>query len=149
MRAAWLAAVLVVAATPAASADLAFKFKPRNVAALRAYNDRPYYRMLGECAGIYGSLVGRYEAAGARTRADAAKAQGVAFARAATARLRADRGIGDQAALALIREDVESGRASGEALFRQPPPRGLRHEQVLDLFCSQVEEAHASAARFR
>ena len=138
----------LVASTPAAAADLAFRYKKENVGALQGYNGRPYWRMLSECAGIYGALSNRYENQGNAAAAEAAKTQGVAFAKAATARLQADRSLAPSDALALIGADVDAGRASGEALFREPPARGLRHEQVLDLFCSQIDQAHTKAARF-
>ena len=144
-----VAAALVAAAGPAAAADLAFKYRTQHVEALRGYHNQPYWKVLAECAGIYGSLVGRYEAAGDAPRAQAARRQGVGFANAAMARLRADRGVGPGEALDLIRDEVETGRASSLALLGSGSVQGLRHEQVLDLFCTQVDEAHARAARFR
>jgi hypothetical protein len=143
-----LVAALLGVAAPAAAADLVFVYRNKHVDSLKSYNRTPYYKMLAECAGGYGSLVARYDAAGDSGRAAAAKAQGVAFANKATARLSADRGIGERDALELIRADVEAGRAAGEGLFREPANRHLSHEQVLDLFCSQVQDAHDSAARF-
>jgi len=149
----WLSSALVAtvlgSSAPAVAEDLVYVYRNKHVAPLRQYNRQPYSKLLAECAGTYGSLVARYEAAGQTARADAAKAQGIAFANKAAAQLAQDRGLNQKDALQLIAADVETGRAAGEGLFRQPPPRDLSHEQVLDLFCSQIDEAYASAKRFR
>ncbi len=149
----WFRAALVAAGLGSAGAasadDLLYVYRNKHVKPLQQYNRQPYSKLLAECAGTYGSLVARYEQSGQSARAQSAKAQGVAFANKAAAQLAEDRGVSQKDALQLLAGDVEYGRSASEGLFRQPAPRDLSHEQVLDLFCTQIDEAYTSAKRFR
>ena len=143
-----LAAVLM-AAQPAAAADMLYRYKPTQLSTLRGFNHQPYWALLAECAGIYGSLTNRLQDQG-DPRADAAKAQGVAFFNLANARLTQDRGLTSEQARPLLVERVDAGRASGMQMLSEPPyDRTVNNEQVIDLFCSQVHGAYKSALRFR
>ena len=147
MLAASFAAAL--GAGPASADDLMFRYQPmKHINVLKAYGGTPYWGVLAECAGVYGALVNRYETTGQGALAGAAKAEGVRFLNTATARLQMDRGLAPGEALELTKERVEIGRQSGQQMLSEPPARGLRHEQVIEMFCSQVDQAHRSAARF-
>ena len=47
-------------------------------------------------------------------------------------------------------DNPDGGKYCAEcgAMLAEPAQRDLKHEQVIELFCSQVSEAHRSALRF-
>ena len=144
-RAATLVAVAAVGATPALSADLTFRYRPDNAAALRDYDNQPYWRLLSECGGVYGSLSNRYTAAGDAAAAQTAKDQGVRYAQAAMRQLSTDRGVTSSQALDMLTADIGAGRSSGDRLLSRSTGFRGGHEQLADLFCGQVEQGHRSA----
>ena len=142
-------AAATLVAGPAAANDLIYRHRPmQHLSVLKGYNNQPYWRVLSECAGIYGGLANHYQTSGDR-RLDAAKSHGVRFLNAATWRLQRDRGLNPQQALDLAREPVETGRVTVSQLLGQESPRDRSHEQMIEMFCSQVMDAHDSALRFR
>ena len=150
MRDVGLIALLVAAGlgSPASSEDLSFRYGPSHLRALQAYNSQPYWAMLAECGGIYGALVNRYESQGQTQAIEPAKAEGVRFVRMAAAQLATDRGITQAEALSLVAARVETGRDAGVTMLSEPASSGLKHEQVIDMFCTQISDAHKSALRF-
>lgn len=148
-----LAVILALAGTslngPAAADDLIYRYSPFQLEALKAYNRQPYWRPLAECAGIYGALVNHHQTAGRDAAAATARAEGVRFLTVARDRLTSDRGLKPKEATRLTLESVETGRNAGETLLMaKPVVGGVGREQLIELFCSQVDDAHRSALRF-
>ena len=142
------ATIAALGAQPAAAEDLTYRFRPmQHLSVLKAYNHQPYWKVLSECAGIYGGLVNHYQTQGS-PRLGAAKAEGVRFLNAATARLQKDRGIDAQQALELTREPVESGRVTAMQMLAEPTPPSRSHEQMIEMFCTQVMDAHDASSRY-
>lgn len=138
----------MLAAQPALADDLVYRYKPSQLNTLSAYNRQPYWHLLAECAGMYGGLVAHFDSRGSAAMADRAKAQGIAYLNKATDRLSKDRGLSADEARRIAVPRVEVGRGSTEGILREPPARGLKHEQIIDLFCTQVDDAYASSLRF-
>lgn len=144
-----LAALLAASAAPAVAEDLLFTFKAsRHLDVLDAYNRQPYWALLAECGGVYGALANRYEDRAQAAQGEVARAEGVRFARLAMSQLNRDRGLGEKEALALIRERVDRGRDIGIQLLSERPAREHAHEQFVEMFCTQITDAHTSALRF-
>lgn len=140
--------MVAVMASAAHANDLVYRYRVQaELPVLRNYDNQPYWRALAECAGIYGVLSNRYEAAGMDRPALTAKDRGVSFLRAADERLQTDRGVGREEARSLTVPAVDAGRQSAGALLRTPPERGYSHEQIIDAMCSQLTDRHAEAAR--
>ena len=138
----------VLASQPVLAEDMTYRYKPSQLSALSTYNRQPYWHMLAECAGMYGGLVPHFQSQGRAGLADQAKAQGVAYLNKATDRLSKDRGVSADEARRIAVARVDIGRGSTEGMLREPNASGLKHEQIIDLFCTQVEEAYASSLRF-
>ena len=140
---------VLAAASPASAADMLYRYKPSQLSTLRGYNNQPYWAMLAECAGVYGSLTNRFQDTG-DARAGAAKAKGVEFFNLASERITRDRGVSSREAMPLLAARVDAGRAMGaQMLSEKPRDNVVSHEQLIDLFCTQVHGAYASALRFR
>ena len=142
------ATIAALGAQPAAAEDLIYRFRPmQHLSVLKAYNHQPYWKVLSECAGVYGGLVNHYQSQGS-PRLNAAKAEGVRFLNAATSRLQKDRGLDAQQALDLTREPVETGRLSATQMLAEPSPPNRSHEQMIEMFCTQIMDAHDSSSRW-
>ena len=138
---------LAAAAAPTMAEDLLYRHRNANLNTLKSYEGQPYWAMLAECAGIYGSLANRRQAQGKAEVASAAKAQGIWFLKTATSQLAADRRLPQGEALRLASERVDAGRQTGEAMLGEWAATGLKHEQVIELFCGQVSDTHQAAQR--
>lgn len=150
LRGAAAAGLLASTLTPSAAVaeDLLYKYKITDLAALKGYNRKPYWRVLAECAGLHGALSNKLQSDGHSQGAAISKARGVALLRTSMERLRADRGLAEPEALKLTGEAVDAGREAGVQMVSEPTASGFSHTQLVDLVCTQVEERHARAARF-
>ena len=138
-------AVLLAGAAGAASADDQLISKPNHAQpqSLDGLQGTPWWKQLARCAGFYDSVANGYEQLGQRQPTRAAEAMGDELTAAALARLRADRGLDDEAAVALIAPEISIGRGVGERLW----PRRNRVVSSWNIYrsqCLDVRDVYAS-----
>ncbi|HEY0053090.1 MAG TPA: hypothetical protein VGB49_06730 [Caulobacteraceae bacterium] len=143
-----LALVLSGAAAPAPAAAADLIFRPNRQQAeglLGASAGKAYWVMLAECAGFYGALANREDAAGRPAEADGLKATGVGFWTDAVTRLRADRSLDAAAAAALAEPYVARARTLGEQALQRPvPPSSLQPATAMQSTCTDLRSAYAA-----
>ena len=137
-------ALLVAGAAGAASADeLIEKPNFRQPQSLHGLQGTPWWRQLARCAGFYDSVANAYEQLGQQQSTRSAETRGNELTSAALARLKEDRGIADEQAVALIAPEISIGRGVGEKLW-------ARHKRIHGAWniyrsqCEDVREVYAS-----
>ncbi len=102
---------------------------------------KPYWQMQAQCAGIFGAAyafdMDRHKPA----EADRAKEIGISMLNDAIARLQADRGLDQPAALNLAAEQVEVGRAGAKAGLQSSGGGPESYFNWMRSACSDISDA--------
>ena len=138
-----LAFCLALSAGPAAAADLALSRRQATVLSEDAVG-QPYWRLLSQCAGMFGAASNHFSATGDNTKLDEATRTGVAMLNAALDRLTSDRRITRREALTIAMGGVRVGRDQGTALWAGATAE--REWLVMQSFCLDIADAHAKVA---
>ncbi len=117
--AAMIAAGALSAGGPAFADDLVLS-KADATELIQSDIGKPFWQMEAQCAGMFGAAYGWQVERKHQKEADRSKEDGIALLNESIARLQADRGLDQPAALNLAAVEVETGRAGGKtALERQ------------------------------
>lgn len=109
------AALLALAvAAPALAGDLTLG-KGDATPLVQSDVGKPFWTLEAQCAGMYGAAYAYETEHGRSGQADVMKQTGVDMLENSLARLQADRGVDRSAAMTLVANDVEVGRAMGKA----------------------------------
>ena len=115
-----IAAVLTVGvsvvAGPAFASDLLLS-KGDATELITSNIGKPYWQMEAQCAGMFGAAYAFEVDHHKQADADRAKESGISMLNEAIARLEADRGIDQPAALNLAAQEVETGRAAAKTVL--------------------------------
>lgn len=106
-----VALLALAAAAPALAEDLTLA-KGDATDLITSDVGKPYWQLEAQCAGMFGAAYA-YESSHDRPRdADGMKQSGIDMLQNALDRLQSDRGVDQNAAMALVADHVEAGRAS-------------------------------------
>ena len=138
-----LAFCLALSAGPAAAADLALGRRQATVLSEDAVG-QPYWKLLSQCAGMFGAASNHFSATGDNIQLDEATRNGVAMLNSALDRLTQDRRISRREALTIAMGGVRLGRDQGTALWADAGAD--REWLVMQSFCLDVADAHQKVA---
>lgn len=138
-----LAFCLALCASQATAGDLALSRRQATILSEDAVG-QPYWRLLSQCAGMFGAASNHFSATGDNTKLDEATRTGVAMLNSALDRLATDRRITRREALTIAMGGVRVGRDQGTALWTGATPE--REWLVMRSFCLDIAEAHAKIA---
>lgn len=148
MTALALAAALASAATPVLASDLTYRHRDDGPSLLEGSNGRPYWLLLAECAGFYGAMA---NTAADQAEADETLGAGVDLFRLALARLRNDRALGQDAAVALMEPHIERARQLAESNIAADPAGSesgrLTPRVLMRSTCNSLRLAYDDALR--
>ncbi len=135
-----VAAAVAAIAAPAFAGDLTFSSRDANPITNHAVG-QPYWVLQAQCAGLFGSMSNYQASRGRAAEAEQAKAQGVAFMKDSLARLRVDRGLEGDNAMAAAGAQVNVGRAHAQQIIAMGTDD---HSQwnVERSFCLDVNDAY-------
>ncbi len=109
--------------------------------------EKPYWVLQAHCSGLFGATSNYMAANGETQEADAAKARGVSFFRAAVDRLMHDRKVARDVAIASVAKVVDKGRAEGDAALNQNGVRSGSQWNILRSACLDMDETYAGLRR--
>ena len=102
---------------------------------------KPYWQMEAQCAGIFGAAYA-YEIDHKRpAEAERLKDSGIAMLNQAIARLQADRGLDQPAALNLAAVEVETGRAGAKIGLERQGSGGMSYFNFMRSACFDISAA--------
>jgi hypothetical protein len=137
-----LALSLLAASAPAMAGDLLYSAQPDSLT--ENLNGQPFWSAQAQCAGLFGAAAQHYTETGNTAAADEAKAQAMAFANDAIARLRKDRGISKRDAVQVIQPAVLKARGDGAGLLSntgQNSTWNFARSSCLDIADASVAQA--------
>jgi hypothetical protein len=136
-----ITAVTLALASPAAASDLLY---PGGTVLSDEAAGKPVWMLQAHCAGLYGATSNVLDERGDAAGAAAAKAQGVAFLKAAIDRLMKDRGLSRAAALETASLASDAGRQSGLQNIRSGGGFGSRSQwNTARSLCLDVADVYA------
>ncbi|MFO1014545.1 MAG: hypothetical protein U1E50_12360 [Caulobacteraceae bacterium] len=135
-----IAVIAVSLGAPAFAADLALSPRQATVLSEDAVG-QPYWKLLSQCAGMFGAASNHYSATGESAKLDEVTRIGVAMLNAALDRLTTDRRIDRRAALTIAMGGVRVGRDQGATLWTGDTSD--RRWLVMQSFCLDIADAHS------